>query len=125
MPLVRFGADRRKRITDPRKSSRYCPRRQLFAVSSGTYLYNVVRDTPAAARSRTPTRWNTSRPPGVVVSRDSCRDRNPIPRRHRSATICDQVPKAAAEPIQRGDDEGVAGAHMVQARRQLFALSDL
>jgi hypothetical protein len=31
--------------------------------------------------------WNTSRPPGVVVSRASCSEVNPTPRRRRSATV--------------------------------------
>jgi hypothetical protein len=31
--------------------------------------------------------WKTSRPPGVVVSSASCRDRNPVPRRRSPATM--------------------------------------
>ena len=63
--------------------------------------------------------WKTSRPPGVVVSRASCRLLNPTPRRRSVPTICDQVGQRPGQPVQARHDQGVAGPQVVQAGRQL------
>src|SRR5664279_722698 len=55
-------------------------------------------------------RWNTSRPPGEVVSIDSVSDRNPIPRVSRSAR--------KAQPVQPPDHQGVLRSELIQHLRQ-------
>ena len=61
-----------------------------------------------------PKRWNTSLPPGVVVSIASVRERNPTPRFSKCRDGLDQVRQAAAQPIQLPDDQHVAIAHVVE-----------
>jgi hypothetical protein len=52
--------------------------------------------------------WKTSRPPGVVVSSCSCRDRNLTLWRRQVGHDRDQVLQGATEPGQLGDHKGVA-----------------
>lgn len=61
--------------------------------------------------------WKTSLPPGVVVSRFSCREVKPIPRRRRSPTVV-IVLEEAGESVQRWHDEGVPGVHELEAGGQ-------
>src|SRR5215217_4181849 len=79
--------------------------------------------SPAAVRSRIRSRsnsakaaktWKTSLPPGVVVSIASWRLRNPIPRSAQAGDGVDQVAQGAAEAVEFPDDQGVAGAQLVQ-----------
>ena len=53
-------------------------------------------------------------PPGVVVSIASWRLRNPIAAVGQAGDGVDQVPQGAAEPVELPDDQGVAGAQLVQ-----------
>ena len=81
---------------------------------------------PARVRSRirsrsncpsAPNRWNTSRPPGVVLSIASVIERKPTPlfeRRHGF----DQMHERAAEPVELPNDEHVALAHIVERLAQ-------
>jgi hypothetical protein len=69
--------------------------------------------------------WKTSRPPGVVVSRASCRLLNPTPRRRSVPTIGDQVGQRPGQPVQARHDQGVTGPQVVQAGGQLGPVGTL
>ena len=60
-----------------------------------------------------------------MVSRASCRERKPTPRRRRSATTVIRSWRGAGEPVEAGDDEGVAGPEVVQAGGQLGPVGGL
>ena len=72
--------------------------------------------------------WKTSRPPGVVVSRFSCSEVNPMSRRRRSADGGDQVLQGPAEPVEatarRGcrRRRGTPGTRSARAGRCLAGL---
>jgi hypothetical protein len=61
--------------------------------------------------------WKTSRPPGVVVSRASCRLLNPTPRRRSVPTMA--IRSASDWDSRSRHDQGVAGPQVVQAGGQL------
>ena len=51
--------------------------------------------------------WKTCRPPGVVVSSASCRDRNPVPRRRSPATAHHLAAVRRAQPGRRRRPDGL------------------
>ena len=63
--------------------------------------------------------WKTSRPPGVVVSRASCSERNPTPRRRSVRDDGDQVVQRAGEPVQARARPGCRPAAGSPGRPQL------
>jgi hypothetical protein len=52
--------------------------------------------------------WNTSLPPGVVVSIASCGDRNPMPSVGQGGDGVDQVAQGSAQPVQLPHHQGIA-----------------
>src|SRR5215470_12005095 len=62
--------------------------------------------------------WKTSRPPVVVVSSASCRDRDGAAAA-QPGHDGDQALQGPGQPVQARDDEGVAGAEVVWARGEL------
>jgi hypothetical protein len=58
--------------------------------------------------------WKTSLPPGVVVSIAFLQAAEPDPAFGQAGDGVDQVPEGAAEAVELPDDQGVAGAQLVQ-----------
>jgi hypothetical protein len=58
--------------------------------------------------------WNTSLPPGVVVSIASCRLRNPIFAVGQAGDGVDQMPQGPAQSVELPDDQSVARVELVQ-----------
>ncbi len=86
---------------------------------------------PALVRSRiksrsnwpsAPNTWKMSRPPGVVVSMASVRERKPTPRASSAPIVSNKVRHRAPEPIQPPDGQHVAVAQVGQRIRQAGAV---
>ncbi len=66
--------------------------------------------------------WKTRRPPGVVVSIPSWRERKPIPRLLQLPHQVDQVPHRPAQPVQSPHDESVPAPQVIDSLRELWPL---
>ena len=69
--------------------------------------------------------WKTSRPPGVVVSSASCRDRNPTPLRRNPATMVIRSCKDRDSRSRLGTARMSPCAEVVQARGELGPVGGL
>ena len=78
---------------------------------------DITENSASAAKT-----WKTSLPPGVVVSTCSCRLRNPTPRSASAGDGVDQVAQGPAEPVEFPDDQGAAGAELVQDLLEQWAV---
>ena len=110
-------------------------RSRAWRICSAVMAGGRPRRTPRARAASSPSRvpstissrmnsasaaktWKTSRPPGVVVSRASCRLLKPTPCRRSVPTIGSGRP-GTGKPVQARHDQGVAGPQVVQAGGQL------
>jgi hypothetical protein len=87
------------------------------AASSPSRVPSMISSRMNSARAAKT--WKTSRPPGVVLSRASCRLLKPTPCRRSVVTMAIRFGQRPGQPVQARHDQGVAGPQVVQAGGQL------
>ena len=98
-----------------------------FGLSAGNAAFLCASRKPARVRSRIISRSNSAkepsiciimRPAGPDVSIDSVSERNLAPMASMRSRMDEQVLERPRQPVELPDDEGVAGAHLIEQPMQ-------